>query len=473
MKKLLALLLAGLLLISTTACSVPEQESGETGARSEEATQAFFPSIERKSYDGATFQMIGFTAPGDWYYAQELTQSTLNDAIYEMNKSVEDYLDVHIAYEQITSVSTGGEVFDRVRPSIISGDDTYQLCILHPYYSYNSFISSNYAYDFYEFEAMDMSQDYWNKRVIDSLAINGKAYIALGDLCQYTINMLYCNKFLMKQMDMTVPYDLVRSGDWTLDAFISMTTDMYIDSNGDGARNNGDTYGFASMWDANGSAFMQASDIYVVTRNEYDQFELSLYSTKLEDFYEKLYNWSKNEGVYLWEFGDKNNTNKNLDFLLGRSCFTLHALGTDYLSADFDVGILPLPKYDKYQEQYAHVNWGNNIVVPTSIQNPQMVGEVLELMSYYSSTVVHNAYYDTVLQFRVSNSPDDREMVELIYNTVVFDPGIAYCDGNNGLWWLVYLPCFGIRFNQAQVSSYYRTYAKSAQQGLNKLFSQK
>jgi hypothetical protein len=461
------------LLISATACATPSQTSDETQSPSSETTQAFFPAVERTSYGKATFQMIGFTQPGDWYYAQEMNQSTLNDAIYEMNKSIEDYLDVTIAYEQVTSVTTGGEIFDKVRPSLASGDDTYQLCILHPYYSYNSFISYNYAYDFYNFDSLDLTQDYWNKTVIDSLAINGHAYIALGDLCWYDVYVLYCNKYLMKQMDISTPYDAVRSGDWTLDAFISLSTNTYIDSNGDGSRNNGDTYGFASMWDANGSAFMQASDIYVVKRDENDQFELSLYGTKLEDFYEKLYNWSKNESVYLWEYADRNNANKALDFLDGRSCFTLHALGTDYLSADFDVGILPLPKYDTYQEQYAHVNWGNNIVVPNSIQNAQMVGDVLELMAYYSSTVVHNAYYDTVLQFRVSNSPDDREMVELVYNTIVFDPGIAYCDGNDGLWNLVYLPCFGIRLNQAQVSSYYKKYARSAQRGLDKLFDQK
>lgn len=475
MKKMLATLLAALMMMSAVACgnnqeNKPLNESGTAGE--EETVAGFFPAVEKKSYQKETVRLIGMEEPGTWYYSKEMTNSPLNDAIYEMNKTVEDYLDVQLDYEYISSVTTGGEMYATVQPTILSGDDVYQICILHPYYSYNSFISSNSAYDFYEFKSLDLSQEYWNRAVIDSLAINDHAYIALGSLCKYDVYMLYCNKDLMKQAGRTVPYDLVRSGEWTLDEFISITSGLYAD-NGDGMKNNADTYGFAGMWDANGSAFMQAAGIYVAKRNDNNQFELSLYSDQLVDFYDKLFNWSKDESVYLWGFGDKKNTQKNMDFLDGRSYFTQTALGTDYLSASFDVALLPLPKYDQAQAEYAHVNWGNNLVVPSSIRNPDMVSDVLEMMAYYSSTVVHDAYYDTVLQFRVSNSPDDREMVKLIYNTIVYDPGIAFCDGNNALWNLVYLPCFGIIQNNSRVASYYKTNQRSAQRWLDDLFKEK
>ena len=93
-----------------------------------------------------------------------------------------------------------------------------------------------------------------------------------------------------------------------------------------------------------------------------------------------------------------------INFLDGRSYFTLEGLGTQYLSADFDVGILPLPKYDAAQDNYRHVNWGNNLIVPASIRDPGMVGAVLELMAFFSEKIVQEAYYDTVLQYKVSNA---------------------------------------------------------------------
>ena len=98
-----------------------------------------------------------------------------------------------------------------------------------------------------------------------------------------------------------------------------------------------------------------------------------------------------------------------------------------------------------------------------------MVGQVLELMGYYSKTLVQQRYYDEVLQLRVSEAPDDRDMVELIYSTVVYDPGIAFCDGNSELWYLVYLPCFAIHSGSENVTSYYKTNQKSAQRWLDNL----
>ena len=45
----------------------------------------------------------------------------------------------------------------------------------------------------------------------------------------------------------------------------------------------------------------------------------------------------------------------------------------------------------------------------------------------------YGKYYDEVLQLRVSEAPDDRDMVERIYKTAVFDPGFTYCDGSDQL----------------------------------------
>lgn len=158
------------------------------------------------------------------------------------------------------------------------------------------------------------------------------------------------------------------------------------------------------------------------------------------------------------------------DSLYRRSLLFHHdALGTQYLDADFSVGILPMPKYDTLQDSYAHVNWGNNIMVPSVVKNKEMVGQVLELMGYYAKTLVRPKYYDDVLGLRASDEPDDRQMVELICDTVVFDPAIAFCDGNDQLMNLVYLPCFAlIHQNLSNVTSYYRTNAIGAKNKLER-----
>ncbi len=480
MKRWLSAALAALMILSslsTVACAnTGENAAGTTAAPNDTAAEEtdLTPDVVKQDYEGKVFQMIGMGEPGDWYYAEEYigqegTVHVLNNTVFEMNTMVEDYLGVEIAYEHVDTVVTGGEIFDIVQPTIMAGDDAYQLCILHPYYSYNSFISQNYALDFYTLPDLDLQKPYWNAEVMDQLSINGHAYIGLGDLCRYTLDIIYCNKDLLRDVQREVPYDLVREMAWTFDAFAALTTGLYKDD-GNGNHDNKDTYGFASLWDANASAFMQASDIYVLKRNEENTFELSMYGERLIDLYSKLYKFSKDDSTYLWNYGNSNNPDQNMDFHSQQMYFTLDELGTKYLDADFEVGMLPLPKYDVAQKEYAHPNWGNNIVLPTTITDKTMEGQVLEMMAYYSKTHVQQVYYDEVLQLRVSDAPDDREMVELIYNTVVFDPGIAYCDGYNALWNLVYLPTFAILNGQESIATYYKKNSKGANRALEELF---
>ena len=468
-KRILAVLLAALMLLSLAACGETAETPDVTtvgGSDTEtEAVTEFFPDVEKQDYNGETFQMIGIRDAGTWVYGEDPSASNvnvLNDTLYEMNTVVEDHLGINIEYEYVQHVTGQSVIFNQVKPSIMAGDDSYQLCILPSYRNVASFVTQDCVMDLYDLnDYIDLDQPYWNREVIESLMIGDHAYIATGDICYYTVHPIYCNKDLLAEAGREIPYDAVRNGNWTLDQYLALTADLYAD-NGDGAVNNQDTFGFAALCDTNFNSFMQASDIYVVTRHDDGSFEFSMYGEKLENLYAKLYNWTKDDGTYIWGWGDRENTNTVVDFLDGRTYFTQDELGTQYLTATFDVGILPLPKYDAAQASYAHVNWGDNIAVPRTVKNTTLVGETLELLSYYSRTVVRPKFYDDVLELRVSNAPDDREMVETIFNTIVFDPGIAYCDGNAQLFALVYLPKECILQKQENISSYYKKNERAA-----------
>lgn len=471
--RILSLLLVCLTLLSLAACSVtPETTLDTTAAEQTTAAEAEgeevpFPNVEKQDYEGESFRMIGIREAGEWAYGEEHAANNvhvLNETLYEMNTMVEDYLGISIEYEYVQHVTGKSVIFDRVRPTIMAGDDTYQLCILPSYRNVASFVTQDCVMDFYELDDyIDFDQPYWNRDVIESLMIGDRAYLAQGDLSCYTLYPIYCNKDLLRQVGREIPYDQVRNGTWTLDQYLALTTDLYAD-NGNGVVDNQDTFGYTAVCDTNINSFMQASGIYVVTRHDDGSFEFSLYNERMVSLYEKLYTWSKDQSVHMWGWGDEVNQTEDVvvDFLDGRSYFTQNFLDTQYLDATFEVGILPLPKYDTAQENYAHVNWGDNLVIPNTVKNTKMVGEALELLSYYSRTMVKPKYYDDVLELRVSNAPDDREMVELINNTIVFDPGIAYCDGNAQLFALVYLPKECILADQENISSYYQRNERSA-----------
>jgi hypothetical protein len=278
---------------------------------------------------------------------------------------------------------------------------------------------------------------------------------------------IYCNKNMLQDAGRKMPYDEVRNGEWTLDMLAALSTDLYQDD-GDGIRNSADIYGFSSSWDCNGAAFLQASDIFLLTKTDDDYFELTPFNDRLVNMYDKLYAWSKDESVNLWNIHSPAITSSFKD---EETYMMTSDLGASYLDVEFKVGILPLPKYDVNQENYAHVNWGNNVLIPSSVQDYDMVGEVVELMSFYTGTMVMDKYYNEVLQLRVSEAPDDRDMVELIYNTVVYDPGMVYAHagGSNtgSLYPLCYTfhTCYGE--NKNTITSFCQAYMKAAQKQLD------
>ena len=479
MKRLIACLLALLMLLSLTACGETPESSpttdttaAPTDGESAPDTEPF-PDVAKQDYDGETFRMVGTFEAGTWVFGDEESynnkgnKQVLNDVLYEMNTMVEEHLGITIEYEYVEHVPGSSVIVNKVHPTILSGDDAYQLCVLDSYRNVSPFVIQDCAMDLYELEGLDFDRAYWNREVIESLEIEDHAYIALGDLCNYTVYPFYVNKDLLATVGRQMPYDKVRNGTWTFDELFTITADLYAD-NGDGKINNQDTFGFAATWNVGANCFLQASDIYVVTRHDDGSYDMTLYNDRFVDLFNKLLNWTKEDSVYIWEWGKREDTGVITNFLDGHIYFTQEALGTTYLEAEFAVGILPLPKFNTAQKEYAHCSWGNNLGVPRTVKNTTMVAQAMELMSYYSMTMVRTKYYDEVLQLRVSDAPDDREMVELICDTVVFDPGIAYSQNSSELFNLCYILESNILSGNTNISSYYTRNERAAERYLSK-----
>lgn len=215
--KWLAVLLACLTVFPLSACgtNVETPQESTSDPSTEVATEVgtdFYPKFGNQDYQGATFHMISNEPVGTWYYADAKSESdgdvhVLDDTLYEMNTIIEEKLTVNLTYEYL-----GGHlIYNKVQPSLMAGDDAYQLLILHPYYGYTSFISQNYALDLQALPDFDMSQPYWNTNVMEKLAINDHTFIGLGDMCMYLLDIIYCNKDLLQNASMEIPYDKVRN----------------------------------------------------------------------------------------------------------------------------------------------------------------------------------------------------------------------------------------------------------------------
>lgn len=109
--------------------------------------------------------------------------------------------------------------------------------------------------------------------------------------------------------------------------------------------------------------------------------------------------------------------------------------------------------------------------VPASIKNPEMVGEALELLNYYSEPV-KEAFYENLLGSKVAQSPDDVEMLNIIWDTQVSDVGIITCNSSKAMDNLVYMLPKMCEEGNTNFASYMKSNKKPAQRSLDQVFEE-
>jgi hypothetical protein len=98
----------------------------------------------------------------------------------------------------------------------------------------------------------------------------------------------------------------------------------------------------------------------------------------------------------------------------------------DLRNMESDYGVLPVPKYDEAQEDYASLVWMHHdsvLGIPLSVQNVDIVSTVLEHMSYIAYYDVYPIFYDTIILGKSARDQQSKEMLEKIFATRSFDPG--------------------------------------------------
>jgi hypothetical protein len=84
---------------------------------------------------------------------------------------------------------------------------------------------------------------------------------------------------------------------------------------------------------------------------------------------------------------------------------------------------------------YRHLQWGGYISVPAYVSNPQMVGETLEVLGFFSADV-KTAYYEKMLGKQVADVPDDSQMLAIVWDTVCCEFAQTYSQTLGGTTFL-------------------------------------
>jgi hypothetical protein len=158
---------------------------------------------------------------------------------------------------------------------------------------------------------------------------------------------------------------------------------------------------------------------------------------KVTSVYDALYELVyENDSTYDSLRQDGDYTEMQDIFTGNRSLFMMGTLDNApaLRAADMQFGILPFPKYDEEQEAYyAHTYDGlTSFGIPASAKDPEMCARILDAMSAENKASVIPAYNEIVLDNRVAQDGDSKEMLGIIRDNLYFDFGFIYSDPMKG-----------------------------------------
>ncbi len=482
--KALCLLLTLCLLIPLAACgesndnpTVDETKAGTQGeadTNKEEVTERK-PYVEEANYDEEFVALYCSDIFRKGYYFVDPENreegNDLDDKIYEREIMVEEYLGVDLESED------GGnfqEYTGKFSTAVLAGEDAYQMLMTHCYMGISGLITSGCLLDMNDLdESLNLESDYWNYQLMSDLTINDKMFLAYNDFCLSQAYLVVFNKEMYEPYAPTTGnlYEAVRNSEWTLDKMISVVS--LVEGNADDVNRN---YGFSCFAWVPLSSFVTASDLKIADKDA-ETGELYVCAAegsteKLSDLHEKIYALCNAEYTYAWGPAGMKKPTEALGLTSNRVLMSLE--GTfglvAYKGEDIKTGILPYPKYDAAQKEYRHLNWNGMLAVSSVIENPKMVGDVMEMLAYYT-TDVKTAFYETLLGSKVANAPEDAEMLELIWSTTVSDLGLVFSDLSANMDAMVYfIPQLVTAHDQSETASFLKSNAKSANRALEKFY---
>lgn len=228
-----------------------------------------------------------------------------------------------------------------------------------------------------------------------------------------------------------MPYELVKSGKWTFDELFNMVKDVYVDVNGNTAKDEGDVFGYTCY--AQRESWGCAFDLDVF--GEVDgNLKITLNADKAADIISKMYSfYFEQNGVYVTTDYEINGViqvpyHRNL-FKAGNVMVTemeIKYIGDELRYSDIDYGILPMPKWDEAQDNYYSSGSGQTVVIPKTNPDLEFTGIILDAMCYETYTRIVPAYYEFALKEKFLQNEEDKAMIDIITDTATSWPAYLY-----------------------------------------------
>ena len=406
--------------------------STETETLSEKERQ--IAALPTGDYGGYDFMMLNNESNFAYTQmsAEELTGEGINDAIYNRNSQVAERLNVKLVENKVPYA----EVTSTMNTSIAAGDSTYS-CFWNESQFVAPFAIAGSLWNVHDIAPLSLDQPWWNAGAMADLTVGDYLYFLVGDLhlmFKESFWMVGFNKNIADDAGIEDLYGVVREGKWTMDKMGAAMTAARADLNGDGVMDGNDRFGVTCYSGCVIPLFIGAGETIV----ERDTDGIPHFVTPDDRFYqayEKLVSTYFAKNIDYTCLNEKTKAisqyaAEGMDafhgvFLSGHALFYLEPIGSlkKLRSMDAEFGVLPYPKLDEAQQDYATyiANYAAVCGIPVSAEDPERVGVVLENLCGLSHWELQDAYIKDTLSFKYIRDEESREMLDIIFDTGRFN----------------------------------------------------
>lgn len=440
MKKLSLHILCILLAVLTATAAGCSEAAENTAADTTAAQSADTTVDEEKKYDpgfgeadygGYEFTVIingNQLEPNVDFKAEELNGDILNDALYSRGAQTNEKFNIKIG----TVFYTDDAAQSNVSKAVKAGDTAYDMVEVNLNYMV-SMAANGLLSPMDEVPNIDLNKPYWNQVTLEGSSINGKNYFAYSDINIHAFGATPCaifNKKVLASYNLGDIYALVGDGVWTMDKMAEFISAVTHDLDGNGEMTKDDFWGLICN-NFGVDCLISGSGYKMMLKDENDLPYLNVPSETFLSVIEGV------DKVLALETGsflvDRTSTQVE-----AREYWTEWAITQDRAlfwignlkcverlrSMETDFGIVPMPKLNEAQENYAvhrQANIGAAISVPVLVCDPEMVGMVIEELSYRSYCDVMPTYMNSVLEGKFFRDPESAITLHIMHD-------LCYCD---------------------------------------------
>ena len=346
----------------------------------------------------------------------------LSSVLCERTMATEERLGVSIEIDFYGSTDVNAAISD-MRNKIQYQESKWDA-IAGVSYRIPELASEGLFYNLYNFDYLDLSQEWWSQPLVKELTVNDRLFLATGDIsAEYMdwCHAIFFNQTLAKAMgmDYSTFYKIVSEGKWTFDKLYTLSKDAWVDINGNTKVDDGDQFGLL-IGSTMLQAFYGAARINVIINNGVDRPTFDFNTTYIDAVWTELKKIVESPATVINSSGVTSPTasvSGNLAnyFASGKALFFLSQLNSlvNFTSADMrdSYGVLPTPKYNEEQKEYGTqlhscALWS----IPIDAKDPDMSAAVMTSMAYDSHEIVIEPHFERLLKTRYVKDSESKFM---------------------------------------------------------------